>query len=49
MRKEDHQRVRELHLLIEKEDDHTRCRELIRELIEILERSNQGLQDESPG
>jgi hypothetical protein len=49
MRKEDHQRVHELRFLIEKENDHTKCRELIKELVEILERSNQELQEEGPG
>lgn len=41
MRKADHQRVHELRLLIEKEEDHIKCRQLIKELIDILERNEE--------
>jgi hypothetical protein len=41
MRQEDRQRICELRHLIEKEEDHTKCRQLIKELVEILERSSE--------
>lgn len=47
MRPEDRRRIYELRLLIEKEEDHTKCRQLIKELVEILERSNNEAQDNS--
>jgi hypothetical protein len=49
MRQEDRRRIYELRLLIEKEEDHTKCRQLIKELVEILERSNNETQDKTPG
>jgi hypothetical protein len=48
MRQEDRRRIHELHVLIEKEEDHTRCRLLIKELVEILERSGEESQDNTP-
>jgi hypothetical protein len=47
MRQQDRQRVSELGLLIDKEQDHTKCRELIKELIDILERSSKEVEEKS--
>jgi hypothetical protein len=47
MTQEDRRRIYELHLLIEKEEDHGKCRQLIKELVEILERSNEESQDKT--
>jgi hypothetical protein len=48
MRQEDRQRIYELRHLIEKEEDHTKCRQLIKELVEILERSSEEGQGKTP-
>jgi hypothetical protein len=47
MRQEDRQRVSELCLLIDKEQDHIKCRELIKELIDILERRSKEAGDKT--
>lgn len=48
MTPEDRQRIYELRHLIEKEEGHSKCRQLIKELVEILERSNGKKQDKTP-